>query len=50
MENNMKKHICMIESFCCIPETNTILYINYTLIKKSTLALGPQLPGFLSHL
>ena len=25
--------ICITEAFCCTPETNTILEINYTLIK-----------------
>ena len=26
--------MCITESLCCIPETNTTLYINYTPIKK----------------
>ena len=53
MENNQKKniyeyiysYICIYlviytyvyESFCCIPETNTTLQINYTSIKKKRL-------------
>ena len=32
----MKKniYICITESLCCTPETNTTLQINYTSIKK----------------
>ena len=26
--------ICKTESLCCLPETNTTLYINYTSVKK----------------
>ena len=34
MENNLlKKYIYITESLCCIPETNTILQINYTSLK-----------------
>ena len=40
MENNMKNiYICITESLCCIPETNPILYINYTSIKKKVSAV-----------
>ena len=37
MENNVKKniYIFIIESFCCILETNTALWISYTLIFKN---------------
>ena len=33
---NVKKytHVCTTESLCCITETNTKLYINYTSIEK----------------
>ena len=31
-ENNLKKNICITESLCCAPETNTPLQINYTSI------------------
>ena len=35
MENNLKNiHIYITESLCCTPETNIILEINYTSIKK----------------
>ena len=32
MENNLKKYVT--KALCCTPETNTILLINYTSIKK----------------
>ena len=32
MKNNLKKIVYVTESFCYIPETNIVLYINYTLI------------------
>ena len=45
MEKNLKKntYICVTESLCCTPETNTTLYINYTSIKKLKNKLGWEL-------
>ena len=35
MENNLKEiYVYKTKSFCCTPETNTVLCINYILIKK----------------
>ena len=35
MKKNIKnRYVCITESLCCAPETNTALCINYTLIKK----------------
>ena len=34
-ENNLKKNICITESLCCAPETNTLLQINYTSVFKN---------------
>lgn len=31
-----------IKSLCCTSETNTILYVNYTLIKKMYVCLGER--------
>ena len=36
-EKNLKKnntYLCITESLCCIPETNTALLINYKVKKK----------------
>ena len=34
MENNIKKeYICITETFCCTPETNATLSVNYTTVK-----------------
>ena len=35
MENNLK-YMFVTESLCCIHETNTILYVNYTSIEKKS--------------
>ena len=46
MEKNKKEkkidtlNILITESLCYTPETNTILYINYTSIKKKKIQLG----------
>ena len=32
----MDRFICITNSLCCIPETNTILLINYTPIKLNS--------------
>ena len=34
MENYLKKYTYKTESFCCTSETNTLLFINYTSIRK----------------
>ena len=31
---NKNLYMCIAESLCCIPETNTTFQINYTSIKK----------------
>ena len=33
-KNGYIYNVCITNSLCCIPETNTILYVNYTSIKK----------------
>ena len=52
MENNLKNYIYITKSLCYIPETNTVLYINYTSIKRrvflkcKTKQKNPQKPKF----
>jgi len=52
LNNNFKwSIICKnIESLCCIPETNTVLLINHTLIEKKGKAEKCFLPGSRPHL
>lgn len=35
-----------MESACCIPETKVILYVNYTLIKKTEVLRRPKWPPY----
>ena len=35
LENNLEKNVHIHESLCCTPDTDTVLYINCTSIKKS---------------
>lgn len=36
MENYLKKYTYKTESFCCTSETNILLFINYTSIRKNS--------------
>ena len=36
-------YVCITESLCCTPETNTTLYFNYTSIKKRKKTIGNSL-------
>ena len=40
-----KRHVCVTESLCFIPETNTTLYINYTSIQilKIGIIMAPSM-------
>ena len=42
MEKRMDMCMCMTDSLCCTPETNTTLLVNYTPIKLKKKKANPE--------